>query len=264
MNWNSMSVAIARAVVSARPFVAVAIFAWAAANPASASAADGPAETAAKAQAAFFARDAAALSKLAAATAPWAKSSDPRELYAQAYVQFRIEQVATLDKRNDDVEAAGKACVDATTAATGRDPRFAEAHALQSSCSGYLAGLGGFGAIRDGSRSGKALEAAQAIAPKNPRVMLTDAFGLYARPKIAGGDKVQACVKFREAAAAFDATPPTAADTAAGIAWGAPEAHYWVGRCAAEAGNAAAARQAYEKALALAPDFAAARKALGR
>ena len=227
-------------------------------------AAEGPAEFAARAQAGFFARDAAALAKLAAATAPWARSSDPRELYARAYVQFRVEQVAALVKRDDEVEAAGKACVESTTAAAQRDPRFAEAHALQSVCYGYLAGLGGFGAIRNGSRSGKALEAAQAIAPKNPRVMLADAFGLYQRPKIAGGDKPQGCVKFREAAAAFDAAPATAADIAAGIAWGAPEAHYWVGRCATEAGNAAAGRQAYEKALALAPDFAAARKALGR
>ena len=247
-----------------RAIVRVAGLALAAALPAATLAADSPADTATRAQAAFFAHDAAALAKLAAATAPWAKSSDPRELYAQAYVQFRVEQVAALAKRDAEVEAAGKACVAATTAAAERDPRFAEAHALQSACYGYLAGLGGFGAIRNGSRSGKALEAAQAIAPRNPRVMLTDAFGLYQRPKIAGGDKLQGCVKFREAAAAFDAAPPTAADTAAGIAWGAPEAHDWVGRCATEAGNAAAARQAYEKALALAPDFAAARKALGR
>jgi Tfp pilus assembly protein PilF len=92
--------------------------------------------------------------------------------------------------------------------------------------------------------------------------MLTDAFGLYQRPKIAGGDKVKGCVKFREAAAAFDAAG--AAASSPGASWGAPEAHYWAGRCATEAGNAAAARQEYEKALALAPDFAAARKALGR
>jgi tetratricopeptide (TPR) repeat protein len=225
-------------------------------------AAEDPVSAATKAQAAFFARDAAGLSQLAAATTPWAKSTNPRELYAHAYVQFRTQQVALLSKRESDSEKAGEACIAATDAAIKRDPKFAEAHALQSSCYGYLAGLGGFGAIRNGTRSGKAVEAALALEPKNPRVMLTDAFGLYVRPKIAGGDKVKGCVKFREAAAAFDAAGTAA--SAPGMNWGAAEAHYWVGRCASETGNAAAARPSYEKALALAPDFVAARKALGR
>lgn len=227
-----------------------------------AQAAEDVASAAAKAQAAFYARDAAALAQLAAATAPWAKSGNARELYAHAYVQFRAQQVAMLSKRESDAERAGDACVAATDAAVKREPKFAEAHALQSACYGYLAGLGGFGAIRNGTRSGKAVEAALAIEPRNPRVLLVDAFGLYQRPKIAGGDKVKGCVKFREAAAAFDAAGAAAGTPA--IGWGAPESHFWAGRCANEAGNAAGARQEYEKALALAPDFQAAKKALGR
>ncbi|NBX58137.1 MAG: tetratricopeptide repeat protein [Gammaproteobacteria bacterium] len=45
---------------------------------------------------------------------------------------------------------------------------------------------------------------------------------------------------------------------------GAAESHYWSGRCARDAGDAAGARREFERALALAPDFAAAAKALGR
>ena len=245
-------------------FRAVLLAGLAACGPlqaATAQAAEDPASSAEKAQAAFFARDAAALAQLAAATAPWSKSTAPRELYAQAYVQFRAQQVATIGGRNADVEKAGDACVAATAAALRRDPRFTEAHALQGACYGYLAGLGGFGAIRNGGRSAKATEAALALEAGNPRAILTDAFSLYVRPKIAGGDKAQGCARFRAAAAAFDAAPPAAPS---GIAWGAPEAHYWVGRCATEAGDPALARREYEKALALAPDFTAARKALGR
>lgn len=222
-------------------------------------AAENVAAMAARAQAAFFARDAAALSQLLAATSSWTKSTDPRELYAHAYLQFRAEQLAALAGRKSEVEKAGNACVAATDAALERDAKFAEAHALQSACHGYLAGLGGFGAIRNGRRSGKAIEAALALEPRNPRVLLTDAFGLHQRPKIAGGDRAKGCAKFREAAAAFG----TAAAATPGIDWGAAEAHYWVGRCATEAGDAAAARAAYGRALALAPDFAAAGKALG-
>ncbi len=230
--------------------------------PARAEAAEDLASVATKAQSAFFALDGAALSQLATATAPWAKSANTREQYAHAYVQFRVQQIATLQGREKDAQKAGTACVETLDAALKREPKSAEALALQSSCYGYLAGLGGMGAIRNGSRSGKSAEAAVALEPKNPRVILVDGFGVYQRPKFVGGDKAKGCAKFIEAAAAFDAAG--AAVTASGVGWGAPEAHYWAGRCAADAGNAAAAKPRYERALQLAPEFAAARKALGR
>ncbi len=248
--------AVAGAVLVATTGIAVGLM------PVPALAAEDPASATAKAQAAFFALDAAVLSQLAAATAPWAKSANAREQYAHAYVQFRVQQVATLQKREKDAQKAGTACVDTLDAALQREPKSAEALALQSSCYGYLAGLGGLGAIRNGSRSGKAVEAALVLEPKNPRVILVDGFGVYQRPKFVGGDKAKGCVKFREAAAAFDAAGTGASTN--GIGWGAPEAHYWAGRCATDAGNVAAARPEYERALALAPDFAAAKKALGR
>ena len=218
---------------------------------------------AARAQSAYFAANAAELAKLAAATAPWAKSSNPRELYAHAYVQFRALQLAIGGKREDDAEKAGDACIAALDAAIKRDPKFAEAFALQSACYGYLANLGGMGAIRNGSRSGKSMEAALAIDAKSPRILLVDGFGVYFRPKFVGGDKGKGCVRFRDAAAGFEAAAPGNGG-AGGIDWGAPEAQYWAGRCARDAGDAAAARKYFERALVLAPDFIAARKALGR
>ena len=70
-------------------------------------------------------------------------------------------------------------------------------------------------------------------------------------------------VRFREAAAAFDAGAGGRGGLG-GIDWGAAEAHLWVGRCARDAGDAAAARKAFERSLAIAPDFVAAKRALGR
>jgi len=175
-----------------------------------------------------------------------------------------VLQLAIATKREKDAEKAGEACIDALAAAVKRDPRFAEAHALQSACYGYLANLGGMGAIRNGSRSGKSMEAALAIDAKSPRILLVDGFGVYFRPKFVGGDKAKGCARFREAAAGFDAEGAVGNGGAGGIAWGAAEAHYWAGRCARDAGDAATARKYFERALALAPDFAAARKALAR
>lgn len=237
----------------------------AAALTGTAAAEDIPA-VAARAQAAYFAGNAAELAKLAASTAPWAKSQNNRELYAHAYVQFRTLQLAIGGKREDEAKKAGDACIATLDAAVKRDPRFAEAFALQSACYGYLTNLGGMAAIRNGSRSGKSIEAALALAPKSPRVILVDGFGLYFRPKFVGGDKGKGCARIREASKAFDSRHSSTAAAApkSALDWGAAEAHYWSGRCARDAGDVATARAEFEKALELDPDLAIAKKALGR
>lgn len=219
----------------------------------------------AAAQAAYFAGNAAELDKLASATITWAKSSNAREQYAHAYVQFRKLQLAIGAKRKDAASQAGDACVETLDAVLRREPKFAEAHALQSACYGYMTNLGGMAAIRNGSKSGKSIEAALALEPRNPRIVLVEGFGVYFRPKFVGGDKAKGCTRFREAATGFDAagTGPAPA-SGGGIEWGAAEAHYWVARCAQEAGDTPSARREYERALALAPDFLAAKRALAR
>jgi len=213
------------------------------------------------AQAAYFAGNAAELERLAVATTAWAKSASTREQYTYAYVQFRSLQVAIGAKRKDVASKAGDACVDTVDAIVKREPKFAEAYALQSACYGYMTNLGGMAAIRNGSKSGKSIEAAMALEPRNPRILLVDGFGVYFRPKFVGGDKVKGCARFREAATAFDAA---AGASSAGIDWGVAESHYWVGRCAQDAGDASGARREFERAAAIAPDFLAAKRALTR
>ncbi len=190
--------------------------------------------------------------------------ADPQ--YASAYKQFRLLQDAVLAKRDSDAKRAGDACVSTLDALIQRQPRSFEALALQSACYGYLANLGGMAAIRNGSRSGKSIEAALALAPKNPRVILVDGFGLYFRPKFVGGDKSKGCARIREAAQAFDSNNSNGVASASGSAldWGAAEAHYWSGRCARDAGDTTTARAEFEKALALDPNLTVAKKALGR
>jgi hypothetical protein len=208
---------------------------------------------------ASFAGDDAALRATAARTSAWLRDGSRDERYTAAYVQFRLQQLATVAKRESDVKRHGQACTEALETVVADDPRDAEALALQSACYGYLANLGGLAAISNGRRSGRSMEAALAAAPGNPRVLLVDAIGLGFRPKIAGGDPAKAYARAREAAAAFDSAP--APD--AGLAhWGHAESWYWVGRGAAGSGDAAAARRAFERALGIEPGFIAARRAL--
>jgi tetratricopeptide (TPR) repeat protein len=223
-------------------------------------AADDPATVGAQARAAYFSGNAAELARLVAATAAWDSSTNPAELYARAFVQFRALQLAVTAKNDALAKKSGESCVSLLDAAVKRDPRFAEAFALQSACYGYLANLGGFGAIRNGSRSGKSIEAALLLDGKSPRTTLIEGLGLYFRPKFVGGDTAKGCERFREAAAAFDAG--AGQNGPAGIPWGHAEAHFWVGRCAEQAGDAAGARRSYERALQLAPQFAAAKRRL--
>lgn len=209
---------------------------------------------------AYLRGDKSALESIAKDVAAWRSSGSGSrdERYTAAYVEFRRAQLAVAAGDKKLLRVTGDQCVAASAAAIEADKQFAEAHALQAVCYGYLATLGGFGAISNGRRSGKAMDAAISIAPQNPRVILVDGIGLGFRPKIAGGDKTKAYARSREAAAAYDATR----SVSGAPNWGAPEAWYWVGRGAEDAGDTAAARKAYERALALASDFAAARKRL--
>lgn len=217
----------------------------------------------AAAQAAYFAGNAAELERLAASTTPWAKSTNAREQYAHAYVQFRALQLAIGAKRKDAAAKAGETCVEVLDALVKRDPKAAEAFALQSACYGYMTNLGGMAAIRNGTKSGKSIEAALALEPRNPRILLVDGFGVYFRPKFVGGDKAKGCARFREAATGFDATTASTTNSL-GADWGAAESHFWQARCAQDAGDGATARREFERAVAIAPDFQAAKRALAR
>lgn len=232
--------------------------------PAALLAADSPDTLALRAQTAYFAGDIAELERVATTATGWAKSTDPRELYALGFIQFRLLQRSIYAQREAAAERAGEGCIAALDAVLKRNPKLAEAHALKSACYGYLANLGGMGAIRNGSRSGKSMEAALALEPRNPRVLLVEGFGVYFRPKFVGGDRGKGCARFREAVAVFEAAGAAGSPSAVGIDWGAPDAHFWAGRCARDAGDADGARRAFERALAIEPGFAAARRALGR
>lgn len=214
----------------------------------------------AKAQYAYFTADLIGLRTLARNVRTLGESADPLELYQYAHAHFRWLQVAVLQKQKRDAETAGEACVDALERATAANPRFAEAFALQASCYAYLASASALKAITAGPRAGGRIDAALAIDPKNPRVLLAQATLYYFRPSTFGGDKAKAGPLFERAAAAFDEVTATPDGEPA---WGAAEAWLLAGRVREERGDRLGARSAYEKALIVAPEFAAARQRLG-
>ncbi len=220
-----------------------------------------PADLEGRIEYAYFTADVNALRNLVGATQnSLAKgSSSTLAHYQQGHLQYRLGQV--LEARNDSkAPEAYSACVDALGKAIDADKQFAEAYALQSACHTSLAALQAWKVVVDLPLGGSRLDKALKLAPKNPRVALIDALNDYERPRGLGGDRKRACAKFARAAQLFEASP----DETRLPGWGAADAYFYVGRCLDEGGDVLGARSALERALIIAPDFAAARAELRR
>ena len=217
-----------------------------------------------EAETAYFVEDRKALDALTTRIEGWSSRSRPIEVYAYAYTQFMRLQLAVLSGDDKGAKQAGARCTETLESVLQTQKNFAEGYALQSACYGYLANLGGFAAIRNGSRSGKAIEAALALAPANPRVKLIDGFGVFFRPAFVGGDKAQGCQKFSAAVEAFGKESSERSRALEGYDWGAAEALYFHGRCLRDAGDDVAAAAAFAQAVEQAPEFKRALRAIGR
>ena len=178
-----------------------------------------------RAQQAFLRADTAALERIDADTRSWQRSQDPMTLYGYAFVKLRVMQLARDARRDEQVEAAGEACVDALDTALKASPRFSDAYNLRAACHVYLG-------------------SASLISWFGP--------GFF-------GDQEKGCERFLEATTAFGKDEP-----ASNIRWGAPESYFWAGRCKRQEGDRETEQQFFEQALQLAPGYVAAQRALGR
>lgn len=183
----------------------------------------------------------------------------PLKAYQLAYGHWKLAQVyAQADvgegsARNVGVATkAAKKCVEHARTARTLDQRMAEAYALEAVCDGMpkaflrLAGLNGSCA-----RS-KPLRTALSLEPQNPRVLLIEAM-------CAGGKDGAGVARWRTVVDAFASASPSGAGKPD---WGEAEALLMLGEHHLKRGEALAAREALEKAVALAPDYKAARELL--
>jgi tetratricopeptide (TPR) repeat protein len=127
----------------------------------------------------------------------------------------------------------------------------AETQAILGSVLGSLAGQGMLAGMRYGPKASEAEAAARKLGPDNPRVHLLAAVSAWYKPAAFGGGRDKARAALARALAAFehDAPPPPLP------AWGHAEAYVHLGRFEAAEGRIEAAREAYRRALALAPDY---------
>ncbi|GMU68796.1 MAG: hypothetical protein AMXMBFR37_11280 [Steroidobacteraceae bacterium] len=165
--------------------------------------------------------------------------------------EYRVAQLTMERDDRDGARVAAEACVDHLARANDGQRDFADALALQARCLSLLAGLKPWKAPLIVPRIGTLASRAVMLAPRNPRVLLLDA--------LTDKDQVRALATLRRAIDAFEAERQRVAPTPS---WGAPEAWLQLARAELGGGDAAGARSALERALLLAPDFAAAKRLL--
>jgi len=181
---------------------------------------------------------------------------DDSDLRAQAHYFIGLAgyRLSTLPSKlsDDRKERYLDEAIEHLVKATESRKDFAEAHALLSGAFGMKAGGGMFAGMKYGPKSNKQIDRALDLAPDNPRVLLLYGIGLLYTPSMFGGDTEKAVIQFKEAAKQFekftseDVTMPH---------WGRVEVYAWLGQAYEAEDQYEKAKEAYEKALKIDPDY---------
>ncbi len=207
----------------------------------------------------YYTEDPRALAGVMELLAPSESESAFRRYYA-GLANYRLTQLTAARDKGRAKETA-KACVDNLDQAVNIQKDFADALALESACLDMLAGLEAWRTPFASSKSGSRIEKARHLGPKNPRVLLLDAVGVYERSNGSAAERDRALNGFKQAAAAFEAERR---ETEHVPGWGAAEAYVYLAKCQFDRGATLDARDALERALLIAPEFAEARRLMSK
>jgi tetratricopeptide (TPR) repeat protein len=225
-------------------------------------------------QYAYYTNDARALNSVLTALKPKAgaegesSEADPgTAAYFRALAHYRLAQVQTTGKKSAAKDAIDD-CNDEIDNAVEALPRIppgldelpenrlkrAEAFALGTACT--LAGREMSSIPFGGGRIGSRIDEAVKFEPKNPRVRLVEALALFDRAGKKVEEQTAALAKLRAVTLMFEQARAQASTTPE---WGAAEAYAFLGRALIDQRDAVGAREALERALLIAPDYAFAR-----
>ncbi len=203
----------------------------------------------------YYTEDARALAGVADQLSRAEGPPEPLRNYYAGLANYRLALVLAARDKGHARDAVER-CVDSLDGALKTETNFAAGLALQSACLRTLAALKPWKSLA-GAKSTGQMEKAVKLAPKDPRVLLLEA--------LANGDDARiddpALAKLKKATAAFEAERQ-GLDRTPG--WGAAEAYTYLGRGYLDRGDVLAARDALERALLIAPDFAMARRLMSK
>ena len=192
--------------------------------------------------------------------------------YFRALAHYRLAQVLSATKKGDAKDAIGD-CNDEVDQAVKALPvvrygldeepanrlKRAEAYALGTACT--LAGREMSSIPFAGGRIGLRIDEAVKLEPRNPRVRLVEALAMFERAGKNADEKAAALKNLRAVTQMFEQARAQASTTPE---WGAAEAYAFLGRALIDQRDAVGAREALERSLLIAPDYAFARKLMSQ
>lgn len=173
--------------------------------------------------------------------------NDPVLLHYLGYAEYRLAQRLDGDAARDRFEAA----VTSLEASAAVRP-VAETYALIASAKGSMIGDSMLRGMRLGPQATAAEDRARELSPGNPRLLLLTGVSAMFKPSAFGGGDDRAYERLTKAIKAFETervAPPMPA-------WGHAEAWAWLGQLELKRGRPDAARAAYDRAIAIEPDYA--------
>ena len=192
--------------------------------------------------------------------------------YFLALTHYRIAQVMVAVKKSQAKDSIGECGdeVDDIIDALPKVPlgvdetdenrvRRVEAYALGTACT--LAGREMSSIPFGGGRIGSQIDDAVRLEPKNPRVRLVEALALFERAGKDSAQKAAALQKLQAVTAMFEAARARESSTPE---WGAAEAYAFLGRALYDQRDVVGAREALERSLLIAPEYAFARQLMAK
>jgi tetratricopeptide (TPR) repeat protein len=227
-------------------------------------------------QYAYYTEDARALRSVLASLKPKVVEGEeeaavadavPRA-YFLALVHYRLAQVLNASNKSQ-AKAAVDDCQDEVDHSVEALPKVplgldesdlnkhlrAEAYVLGTACT--LAGREMSSMAFTGGRIGSRIEEALKLEPKNPRVRLVEALVAFDRAGKDAAARSAAIAKLRNVTTMFESAR---AGLTASPEWGMAEAYAFLGRALFEQRDVVNAREALERALLIAPDYAYAKR----
>ena len=192
--------------------------------------------------------------------------------YFRALTHYRLAQVLSATQKSKAKDAIGDCSdeIDASVKALPKIPlgldelpanrlKRAEAYALGTACT--LAGREMSSIPFGGGRIGSRIDEAVKMEPRNPRVRLVEALAQFERAGKNADEKAVALRNLRAVTQMFEQARAQASTTPE---WGAAEAYAFLGRALIDQRDVVGSREALERSLLIAPDYALARKLMGQ
>lgn len=169
--------------------------------------------------------------------------------YDQALAYYRLALSSNLSGESDPAIKWNDKAISLLEALDEAQPNDAEVKTLLAQVYGYKIALQPMKGMFYGSKSNAMLADAKALSPSNPRAYLVQGISKLNTPAIFGGSVTEATEAFNNAITAYES------DVNSNYHWGYAETYTWRGLVKMQSGDLAQAKQDWQLALNINPDY---------